>query len=302
MNRTRNQTKALCAACAANVLFGFSFMASQNAMRYTDIFTVLFSRYLVSMIISLLAMFLLKAKVDYRGKRVGRIIGMCIAEPFLYMICELYGIKLTTTSFSGIMIALVHIASMILSAIFINERPNKRQVAFSLLSLAGVIVITLTGQSSGTIQPMGVIFLWGAVITAGIYNVLSRATSMEFTPFERTFMISIVGTTGFGAMTFIMNGAEAPAMLISAFSDKSYIFSILYLALGTTSIAFFFFNYAGTFLTATKVASFANLVTVVSVLAGVFLLKESILPVQAVCCAVIMLGVWGVNIYGLKKS
>ncbi|MFR6425879.1 MAG: DMT family transporter [Oscillospiraceae bacterium] len=47
----------------------------------------------------------------------------------LYFPCEQYGLRLTSTSFSGVMVALIPLCSLIYGAVFLHEKATRRQVA-----------------------------------------------------------------------------------------------------------------------------------------------------------------------------
>jgi len=56
------------------------------------------------------------------------------------------------------------------------------------------------------------------------------------------------------------------------------------------------FNYATGVITPVRSASFSNLITVVSVLAGILILGEPMMsPVEILCCLAVIIGVMGVN-------
>ena len=56
-------------------------------------------------------------------------------EPCIYFIGEQYGLKYSNSAFSGIMIAVVPIVTLIFAAIFLKERPSRAQWLFSALSI-----------------------------------------------------------------------------------------------------------------------------------------------------------------------
>lgn len=288
------QQKAAAGAALAHIIYGFSFMFSKIALSVTDTFVLLSVRFAVAF----LALSILWAtgiiKMNFRGKKLGGLLLMGLFQPLLYFIFEQYGIIYTTSAISGIMIALVPIAAIGLSFIFLRERPSKKQIFFSLLSLLGVILISLTGNS-GKNTVLGFLLLVGAVLCAGGFNILSRKLSGDFTPFERTYVMMALGAVGFSVVAVLKLGNGFAPALITACSDFGFITAIIYLSILSSVVAFASYNYATTYLTTAKATSFANITTVVSVLAGVILLSESFTLLQAMSCVLILIGVFGVN-------
>ena len=90
-----------------------------------------------------------------------------------------------------------------------------------------------------------------------------------------------------------MTGVQTCALPICSYS---FWVAILYLAVLSSVAAFMLYNYSTTVISATRAASFSNIITVVTVIAGVTILHEHFTPTQYLLCALIILGVWGVNL------
>lgn len=77
---------------------------------------------------------------------------------------------------------------------------------------------------------------------------------------------------------------------------------MLYLGVLSSIIAFFCINYAVSKIRTSRTASFANLTTVISILAGILLGGEKVYVLQIIGIALILLSIWGVLGGGKKKS
>ena len=107
-------------------------------------------------------------------------------EPCIYFVGEQYGLKYSSSAFSGIMIAVIPIVTIIFAAIFLKERPSKKQWLFSALSIAGIIVITLFAENSGgSITFKGFALLCLAVVTGSAFSVISPAVYPGDSRFSR---------------------------------------------------------------------------------------------------------------------
>ena len=144
-------------------------------------------------------------------------------------------------------------------------------------------------------QTTGILLLAAAVLCAAVFNILSRSESEHFSPFERTWFMFLIGAVGFNAAAIaVLRGKYIPE-LIAAAGSYSFWVAILYLAVLSSIAAFMLYNYSTTVISATRAASFSNIITVVTVIAGVTILHEHFTPTQYLLCALIILGVWGVN-------
>ncbi len=285
---------SLCALCA-NIIFGFSFLFSKVALQFSHPLIILAIRFTVAFAALNILWLLRIIKLDFRGKPKKKILLMAIAQPLLYFIFELYGINSTSSAISGVIISLVPVAVLFLSTVFLKEKPTASQTLFSLLSLAAITAISILSDNGGKSSISGILLLLGAVICAAVFNILSRSESKRYSPFERTYIMFLVGTIGFNAISVISLGGNYIAELTSAVSSPQLWGAIAYLSVFSSIAAFMLYNYSTSVISAVRSASFSNIITVVSVLAGILILKETLSVPQLICCALIIIGVFGVN-------
>ncbi|MBQ2943481.1 MAG: DMT family transporter [Ruminococcus sp.] len=144
-------------------------------------------------------------------------------------------------------------------------------------------------------KPFGILLLLGATLCAAVFNILSRTESKHYSPFERTYIMFLVGTVGFNLIALIGLRSNYVTELVTAVGALEFWGAILYLSVASSIVAFMLYNYSTSVISPVRSASFSNLITVVSVLAGLILLKESMSLPQLICCALIIIGVFGVN-------
>ncbi|CCU79208.1 Permease of the drug/metabolite transporter (DMT) superfamily [Halanaerobium saccharolyticum subsp. saccharolyticum DSM 6643] len=236
--------------------------------------------------------------INLKGKNLKKLFLLALFQPGIYFICETTGMLYTTSSEAGMMIALIPVAVTILAAIILNERPTFLQSVFVALSVGGVFFIIFNrGASPIEGNYLGLLLLGGAVIAAGFYNIISRQLSLEFSPVEITYVMM-----GFGAFLFNLIAIyEKNFNLTSYFSllsNKDVMISVIYLGVLSSVVAFFMMNYTLSKITAAESAVFANLTTVVSIVAGVVLRNEPFFKFQVVGAVLIIIGVWGTNYFG----
>ncbi|MGN1122053.1 MAG: DMT family transporter [Eubacteriales bacterium] len=299
--------KGMLAGFAGNFIFGLSFLFSSrafaaanavfdgsDALPGADVPAVLSVRFLFSLLLMTALLPLLKIKLHFKGKPVWKLVLLGLFQPVIYFIGESFGLKLTGIVVSSVMIALVPVLCQIFSALFLREAPNPAQVLFCVLSVAGVIAVTLfSGKTGGKTYVAGIVFLSIAVLSAVAFNVLGRSISQTFTPFERTYFMFLVSAVFFTAYALLAAHGH-PLLIIKPLASPVFVISILYLG-GFSSVgAYLLVNYANTALPLARSSVFANVITVVSTTAG-FLSGEPFgLPTLA-ACFVILVGVWGVQ-------
>jgi drug/metabolite transporter (DMT)-like permease len=290
------------AGIATSIIFGMSFMFTKQALDNFGTFHLLSFRFtLASLVLSTLALFGL-IKVNLKNKPVKELLLLCLFQPISYFIFETIGVKLTSSSQAGMMIALIPVVVTLMAVVFLKERPNKMQSIFVIVSVLGVLfIIVMAGDLSAKGSFIGIAALMGAVLSGGIYNILSRKLSSHFNPVEITFVMMWVGAICFN-MVAVFNSIIQGNLgsYFSGFSSWPAVSAILYLGILSSICAFFMLNFMLSKLPASSSAVFSNLTTVISIIAGVFIRHESFYWYQIAGGILIILGVWGTNYYGIK--
>ena len=290
------QQKGMLAAFVAYTIFGLSFLFSKVALGVVSPMVLLCVRFGVTVIaLNLLVLFRL-VRLELKGKKLGGAILLGVLQPVLYFVFENYGIKFTTTSFAGMMSASSPVIISVLGAVLLRERPTMRQWVCIGLSVVGVLLISLKpGGGENTV--LGCLCLVGAYFSGSLYTLLSRKLSTQFKPFDLTYVMFIVGFVFFLCGAVVENGAQTPQVIAQALSHGEFVSGILFLSLLSSVGAFLLINYSLARLPVAQAAVFNNLTALVSVLAGVLVMKDPFTWVSVIAFALILLGVWGVNRY-----
>lgn len=291
MNKSET-TRVTLLAFSAFFLWGFSFLFSRLGLNEARPFVLLAHRFTLAAAAMALMMAAGLEKLRLRGKRVGRLLLMGLCEPVIYFIFEAYGILYTTTAFSGVMLATVPIVALLGSAVLLRERITPGQLVWSLVSVGGVIVFALLGSNGGSVSAVGVLCLVLAVLSTVSFTLLSRALAEEFTPFERTFIGTVEGMAAFWLLAAVQC-RDDPAALTAPLASGRYWLSIAYLGVAASIVCYGILNYALGRLPVSRVAIGTNLVTVVSVFAGIVFLREPFSWTSVLCSLVILAGIYG---------
>ena len=275
--------------------WGFSFMFTRGALDHLSPFHLLGLRFAAAVLaMSLLRVFgLIKIKVtpaDYVN-----LLPLALFQPILYFATETTGILLTSSSYAGMMIAIIPIFVTIFAAIFLREYPNRIQLFFIIASVGGAIfIIYMDAQSIAGANPVGTAFLLAAVIAGASFNIFSRKASINHPPVRTTWIMMVFGAIVFNAIAL---GEHYNAGAVNAYLAplaEQWV-PILYLGVFSSVVAFFLYNFVLSKITATQGAVFANMVTVVAITAGVVFRGELVFWYHLVGTAAILAGVWGTN-------
>lgn len=280
-------------------IFGLSFMFTKQALETLSTTLLLSYRFALAAILLTILWLTGLIKLNYKNKPLKELFLLTCFQPIAYFIFETTGVKLTSSSEAGIMIALIPVVVTIFAAVFLKERPGKLQFIFILTSVLGVMfIVMMSGSSVSSGHFAGILALLGAVLAAGVYNILSRKLSNSFTPVEITFVMMWAGAIFFNLFS-ILNSiiSKEPIGYFSSLNKMSTLIPILYLGILSSVCAFFMVNFMLSKLPAAISSVFSNLTTVISIVAGVFVRHEAFHWYQVAGGIMIILGVWGTNRY-----
>lgn len=294
MKEQQSKNLAILLSFLGYAIFGFSFLFSKQALSITTPFVLLAVRFTAAFILLNLLLLFRVCKLHLKGKKIGLVLLLGLIQPVIYFICENYGVKLSATSFVGTILALIPVASLIAARVFLKEKIRVFQAVCFLVSVGGVFLTTLH-QNSGSFSWLGFILLLIAVCVGAMFNVLSRKISVQFSAFERTYVMFALGSAIFTFIALVQSAGNFHEMVIVPLSDGGFWISIVYLA-GLSSVgAFLMLNYSVTHLDIASASIFANITTVITILAGVLILHENFGIYQILGSVVIVLAAYGVN-------
>ena len=288
------EKKGMLAATVAYSIFGLSYLFSKMALGVTEPMILLAVRFSVTFIVLNLLVVSKIMKLDLKGKKLSGPILLGILQPVLYYVFENYGLKYTTTSFTGIVSSVSPIFTAILGVIFLREKPNWKQWLCIVLSIVGVMMVSV-GSTGGENTVAGCICLLTAYFLGGFYSILVRKLSREFSSFELTYIMFTVGFVFFAIMAFATHGGNTISMLTTAMGSWKFIAACLYLGVAASVGAYMLANYSLATLPVSRATIFNSFSTIVSVLSGVILMEDPFTIVSGIAFLMIMGGVFGVN-------
>ena len=282
------------------VIWGFSFLFTKETLDHTFPLQLLGFRFGVAALLLTVLKLTGVIQISLKGKPTSSLLLLALFQPGLYFMGETWGVKWTSASEAGMVIALVPVAIATMAAIFLKEKLNSKQILSIAASVLGVIVIVSTqGKLQFGEHLWGLLALLLAVFAAGAYSILARHSSEKFTPLEITFVMMWTGTVIFNVLGIGQSVFEGTFMAyLKPLQASSVLWAILYLGALSSVLGFFLLNYMFATLPVSQTAPILNLITVVSVFSGVVFRGEMFGWIHALGITLIILGVWGTNVFG----
>ena len=237
----------------AIILWGMSYIWTDKLLELgIPVFYFVFVRILIAGIV----LFLLNAAYG-RIKRIQRqdlkkFMLLALFEPFIYFVCETYGVELTSPTISAMIIATLPIFSIAAGRIFFKERITGINIAGVVLSLMGIIMVIMKGDIGGKDLIWGIILLLIAVIAevghASITKSLSGNYSSQIIVMYQFLIGSVYllplflwkGLDGFNAVVYFSGDVWYPiiclAILCSSLAFSLWVSTIKTLGVAKSSI------------------------------------------------------------------
>lgn len=296
LERNSNVKIGCLCAIACETLFGFSYMFTKNATGQASEIALLGWRFFIAVLVMGICAATGIIKIKIKGKSLRPLLLVALFSPVIYFIGETFGISNTTASESGAFLACIPVVSLIASSLILNKKPSKMQVAGILTTLAGVLVTVFAVGANTSLSIGGYAALLIAVIAYALYSVFVEKAE-NYTGEEVTFAMLLSGAVVFIIMALlqgILNG-NVVELIGLPFTNRGFLIACLYQGIGCSVLAFFLSNVAIAKIGVNRTSSFIGIATVVSIFAGVLILKEPFTPFQVIGVVLIIAGVYIAN-------
>jgi drug/metabolite transporter (DMT)-like permease len=291
----------------SQVLFGFCFLFIKLGMDAVgrDALKFLAFRFSLGFAFMSLLLLLRLKKVNYRDKPFYLILLCGLMNPMISQILETSSTSYAPTSLLAMVGCIMPCFVLGISVLINHEYPTRKQLIFCIVSVIGVF-ITAAGQlQTGGSVVIGLILIVGAQLAIASGRVFLRRAAVYFTSFETVYVTTGMGALEFWVLTTIMHGVKGdlPHFFDGLFDNPQFVVAWLYMGIGSCVFAFLLMAYASGKLPIAVSATTGTLSTIISILAGIFILREPFRPADLVGAAVILTGIVGSSLsYDSKKD
>ena len=271
------------------LFWGLSFVSSK-AILNTGFppMTMVFLRFLIASVV----LFPLQRRLDpdFRLQKQDRLFLLLSAlfGIFFYFLCESRGIKYTSASNAALITAIIPALTVAAEYLLFKRGVRWIQGVGIALSIVGVYFVVQRTPGHYDRAFLGNLLMFGACLSWVAYNMFSRNLHKGLRGVNLITFQSMIGTV-------LLLPIALSEVRNWSFSNLGIWLNLLYLGVICTALSFFLYLYALARLGPVRVTSFINLLPVVSVVGGMVILGERLLPVQMIGGAVIVLGVFLVN-------
>lgn len=297
------RTKAMIAVILGNAIFGFSFLFSKVILDMTVPSVLLAFRFSLAFLVLNLVVFLGKGKIEFslKGKPLKNILLLAIFQPVVYFFAESYGIAYTSSAFAGTIIAVIPIAGIICDILIMHVKVSKKQILCSTGSVIGVAITTL-GMKGSDSSVLGIVMLFIAVLAAAMFYVFSQKAGAHYNALERTYVMFAIGSVTYVIAALVQCQGQYDTLIMPVVTSVEFWGGMIYLSVFSSVAAFMALNFGSSYIPVSQASIFANLTTVISIVAGVVILHESFTIQQVIGAAIILVSVYIASVTDSKQK
>jgi len=280
------------------VIYGISYMFTRKATQSgASSLALLGWRFIIAFLVILILVICRVIKLDFKGKAIRYVLLTALFSPILYFIGETFGVANTSSSESGVMLAMIPVPAIIASTILLKKKPTLLQIIGIVITFGGVITTVAFASSQPTFSIKGYLFLLLAIISYVMYSIFVEKAN-QFSCGELTFCMVTSGAIVFSISALIESGIKGNTLelLQLPFKNMDFLTAALYQGICCSAIAFFLQNAGISRIGVNGSSCFIGVSTIVSILAGVLVLNEKFYWYQIVGTILIIIGVITANI------
>ncbi|MFZ5940722.1 MAG: DMT family transporter [Bacteroidota bacterium] len=268
----------------AMLFWGFTFVVFKFANESFRPISIIFFRLIVAIIFLFSFARIMRRLQPIRREDYKWLILLAFFEPFLYFLGESFGLTLVSSTLASVIISTIPLFIPVAAYFFYREKVTLLNMAGLLLSFMGVIMVVFnTGDSQGA-SLKGILLMLFAVLSAVGYTMTVKKLTGSYNPITITAWQSLIGMLLFLPLFLIIDLPQLQLREASAIS----IWSLVFLGVFGSSLAFILFTVGIREIGATKSNIFTNLIPVFVAILSFFLLDET-MPLLKIAGIVLVL-------------
>jgi drug/metabolite transporter (DMT)-like permease len=280
---------------AATLLFGANYWIAKGLMpNHLLPMQIIFLRVLGTFIIAWIIQLSIKElrvlrieRADYPRLILSSLLGVSINQMMFFT-----GLNLTTPVDAAIINSVSPMLVLVFAAWILKERIGMSRLSGIGLGAAGALMLILLGNpislKGGNLT--GDMFIIVNTASWSLYLVISKPLVVKYNP---VLMMRWMFMFGFIAV-FPFSIKQAVAINFSSFDSQTW-FSILYIIIGTTFLAYFFITYSLKRLSSSVVAYYTYIQPVIVAIIGIIVFTEHISWVKIVSGLLVFTGIYFVT-------
>jgi len=267
------------------IMAALAFPISKYGLKIIEPFTFGFYRFIISSLVLLAINRFINHSIPIDKKDYWKIWGLGVLIIPLNQLAFLYGQSMTSSGHGAILFATTPIWIFLIAQFILREKLVVRRAIGIVIAVIGVIVLMTGGAVKlGTEYLFGDLLILLAVLTWAFYTIFGKELVRKYGAIRITAYALSSGT-----VLYLPFGAYFASKLDYAAVTMGGWLAVLYMAIGTSVIAYGLWYWALKYMDASRMAVFHNIQPVVATIVAFFWLGEP-LGIEFIVGGVIVLG------------
>ena len=277
-------------AFLAVVLWGISFVATKAALREISPVTLIFTRSALGTALLLVTLAVRRLPLVPPRATWGPLALMGFVGVCFHQLLQAFGIRLTTAVHAGWIVGLIPIWSAVLAGLFLRERFGPGKLAGLAFGFAGAVLVVSRGRIGPGLLALpgtrGDLLMLASTLNWAVYTALGHATIRRLGSLRATAGAMFLGGLMLAPLFLYSGGWREYAALSGPGAA-----AVLYLGIGASGLGYLFWYGALERVETTRVAAFLYLEPLVTLIAAMVLLRESVGPATLAGGLMVLAGV-----------
>lgn len=275
-------------AIGAMLFWGMSFVWTSILLKSYAPVSIIFVRLVISSCFLYLLLFLIRSKERIRKSDFALFFTSALFNPFFYFLGENFGLQHTSSTITSVIIATIPLFSPLAAWLSFRERLSWLNLIGIVVSFIGIVLMLVNQDFSLVVEPIGVAFLAGAVLSAIIYSVLLRRLTQKYTPLKIIATQNLIGIFLFLPLFLYFDLVAFAVVPLTMVNIQSF----LSLAILASSLSYVFFTKTVKMVGISKANVFTNLIPVITSVFSFFILSEEFTTVKVMGIIIVIAGVY----------
>ena len=295
--RDRHYLLANLAMLVTIFFWGISFISIKITVAEVPPVTMALIRFTIASALLVVLLKKFEPQARLAGKDIPRMALAGILGITLYFYFENIGVKFTTAVNASLIVTIIPILAICLDILFFGSKVSAVKAASIAIAIIGTYFsVTANGQldfNSATFA--GNLFVIGAMLSWTFYTLVSKSLQDKYSGMSMTTYQTVIGTVFLIPLSLTETG-EWQVFSLTAMGH------MLFLAVCCSVACYLLYMYVLKHLDVAITTLYLNLVPVVGVISGYFLLGESVLPIQLAGGALTLLAIIIMNFERSKQT
>jgi len=254
------------------LFWGMSYIWMKVVYQFYNPITTVFLRLLIAAPVQFIFFSWLKKLQKTRKEDFPYLIMLSLFQPFLYFLCESYGIKFVSPTIAAVVTSTIPLFVPIATFFLLKEKISWLNTLGLVVSFLGILLVIIKDDFSLAASPLGLLFLFLAVGAGVGYTTSVRKMTLKYSPVTIVTYQNILGVFWFLPLFLLVDVRS----FLQARPSFNALASLAMLALLASALAFTLFAYGVRELGAARTSVFGNCIPVFTAVLSWLLLKEEI--------------------------